>query len=188
MQFFSLVQCLGYVACALGVTAFLQKKDTRLKGFLAAECAVYTAHFWLLGNPPAALSAFLSGCRSGLAIKYRHWLMALVFVALNLGLGILFARRWTDVLPIMGGVLGSVALLTMTGTPMRVVLLISTLCWLGNNCLTGSVGGMLLESFNALANGFTLARLLTETRQAAALPSASPLKKRQSSAPAAAQK
>jgi hypothetical protein len=185
MRFFSLVQCLGYVACALGVTAFLQKKDTRLKGFLAAECAVYTVHFWLLGNPPAALSAFLSGCRSGLAIRHRHWLMAAVFVALNVGLGILFAHRWTAVLPIVGGVLGTVAILTMMGTPMRVVLLISTLCWLANNCLTGSVGGMMLESFNALANGFTLARLLTETRKAAAISSASPLKKREQSVPAA---
>lgn len=168
MHFFSLVQCLGYLACILGVAAFLQKKDTRLKGLLAAESAAYAVHFWLLGSPTASLSAFLSGCRSGLAIKYRHWLLALVFVALNLGLGIPAAHRWTDLLPVFGSVLGSIAVLTMTGLPMRTLLLFSTLCWLTNNWLTGSVGGLVLEAFNALANGFTLVRLLSKPSPATA--------------------
>ena len=56
-QIFSLTQCMGYVAFVLGVAAFMQKDDRRLKLLVAAECLAYTVHFWMLRNIPASLSA-----------------------------------------------------------------------------------------------------------------------------------
>jgi hypothetical protein len=160
MQLFSLVQCLGYVACALGVAAFLQKSDARLKGLLAVESFVYTVHFWLLGDNPAAFIAFLSGIRSGLAIKTQSRMLGIVFLAVNLIMGVPMVHHWLAILPILGGVLGTVAMFFLQGLPMRLVLLTSTGCWLANNIAVGSIGGMVLESFNALANGFTIVRFV----------------------------
>jgi hypothetical protein len=168
MHLFSLVQCLGYVACILGVAAFLQKKDTRLKGLLAVESAVYTVHFWMLGNLPAALTAFLSGVRSGVAIKTRSRVVAGIFLVINVVAGVALAHHWIAFFPILGGVLGTVAMFLMQGLPMRLALLASTCCWLVNNIAAGSVGGIILESFNALANGVTILRFLAARRAAAA--------------------
>ena len=42
---FSPGQCIGYIAFILGVTAFLQKNDRRLKGFNAVQGLAYAAHF-----------------------------------------------------------------------------------------------------------------------------------------------
>lgn len=160
MQIFSLVQCLGYVACVLGVTAFLQKSDVRLKGLLAVESFVYTVHFWLLGDNAAAFIAFLSGIRSGLAIKTQSRVLGIVFLALNVIMGVPMMNHWLAILPILGGVLGTVAMFFVQGLSMRLVLLTSTCCWLANNIAVGSIGGMVLESFNALANGFTIVRFV----------------------------
>jgi len=173
MQFLSFEQCLGYVACVLGITAFLQKNDTRLKSFLAAECAVYAVHFWLLNNTTAAMSALVSGCRSAVAVKTRSLMVAMGFIGINLVLGALFARSWMALLPVSASVLGTLAVFLMKGIPMRIVLLVATLCWLINNIAVGSIGGTVLESFVALANSFTLLLLLKNSRRAAGAESAS---------------
>jgi hypothetical protein len=62
-------------------------------------------------------------------------------------------------LPIAGGCLATAALFLMRGIPMRVVLLASTLCWLANNILSGSIGGTMLETTIACANISTMIRL-----------------------------
>ena len=46
-------QLIGYVALVLGVSAFLQRDDRRMKLLIAVECFVYVAYFLLLGRPPA---------------------------------------------------------------------------------------------------------------------------------------
>lgn len=161
MHFFSFVQCLGYLACVLGVAAFLQKSDVWLKGLLGVESLVYTIHFWLLDDPAAAFAALLSGIRSGLAIKTRSRIVAGIFLAVNLFMGIPLVHHWTGIFPIVGGLLGTVAMFCLQGLPMRLVLLSSTCCWLANNVAVGSIGGIVLETFNALANGVTIVRFIS---------------------------
>jgi hypothetical protein len=47
----------------------------------------------------------------------------------------------------------------MQGIPFRVVLLSSTLLWLANNIITGSIGGTVLEVANAAINIWTMIRM-----------------------------
>jgi hypothetical protein len=54
MGLFSPAQLVGYIALALGITAFLQKSDDRLKFFNATQGLFYALHFILLGNLPVA--------------------------------------------------------------------------------------------------------------------------------------
>jgi len=106
----------------------------------------------------------LSGVRSGVAIKTRSRVIAGVFLVINVVAGVALARQWIAFFPILGGVLGTVAMFLMQGLPMRLALLASTCCWLVNNIAAGSVGGIILESFNALANGVTMVRILAARR------------------------
>jgi hypothetical protein len=61
---------------------------------------------------------------------------------------------------VVGSSIATIAIFTMRGVPFRSVLLASTLLWLANNILTGSVGGTLLELANATVNISTIIRMV----------------------------
>ena len=158
-------QLFGYVALVLGVAAFLQKCDTRLKVLIAAESIAYVIHFILLGNYPASGSALSSCLRMLVSLKSRSGWWIGVFIAVNVAIGALFAQGAAGWLPIAASCLATVAVFRMRGVVMRISLLICTLLWLANNILSGSVGGTVLEAIIAGVNLATIVRLLAEVRQ-----------------------
>ena len=160
MGLFSPAQLVGYIALALGITAFLQKSDDRLKFFNATQGLFYALHFILLGNLPASASSITSSLRSFLALRYRSWALGGVMFCVNVGLGVAFARTRAGWLPIVGSCIATVAIFTLKGIPFRSMLLASTLLWLANNIITGSIGGTLLEVANATINITTMVRML----------------------------
>jgi hypothetical protein len=104
-------QIVGYVALALGVTAFLQKSDQRLKFFNATQGLVYSLHFVLLGSLPASASSLISSLRSFLALRYRSWLLGAVMVAANVALGAVFVKHASGWLPVIGSCIATIAIL-----------------------------------------------------------------------------
>jgi hypothetical protein len=166
MALLSPAQLFGYLALVLGVTGFLQRDDRRLKLLVAAECFVYVAHFALLGRPSAASSALVSGVRTGLSAWYRSAWLAAASVAATVGLAVAVGTSGSGWIPVAGSALGGVALFTLRGTPMRLVLLVSTACWLVNNVLAGSIGGTVLESLIAAASLSTVVRVELAARAA----------------------
>lgn len=171
MDFYSLPQCVGYIAFVLGVIAFLQKKDRPLKFFVGLESLVYTVHFTLLGNATAAASALITSLRSFLAIKTSSTLVAVVVVIANIAAGLVLTKGVLGWLPVIGSCVSTYAVFTMKGIPMRLMILSSTFCWLANNILSGSIGGTLLEAIIAVVNTSTILRMCRSTaRQAAARP------------------
>jgi len=159
-------QLVGYVAFVLGGTAFLQRDDRRLKVFLAAECAAYVVHFFLLGNPTAAASSAVSGCRTLITIWSRSRRLALLFMASYLVIGATLANSLAAWLPVVGSCLATWGMFRMHGIRMRLVMLVSTSMWLTNNILSGSVGGTLLEALIATANITTIVRMVRMVRLA----------------------
>ena len=172
MQIFSPAQCVGYVAFVLGVTAFLQRSDRRLKGLNAAECVAYGVHFFLLGNPSAAASALVSAARNGLSLRFRSPLLAALIVCVNVLLGTLFARSGAGWLPVIASCAATVAVFTLSGIPMRLVFLGCTLLWLANNILSRSIGGTLLEAAIAVVSISTIVRLAVSPERVPAAPGA----------------
>lgn len=159
MHFFSIAQCFGYLAFVLGAAAFSQKNDRWLKFLIASESMVYAVHFALLGNPAASASALSSGIRSFLAMKTRSAYLAALIVAVNIGVGFTLAKNGAGWLPVLASSLATVAIFRMHGIPMRLVLLASTLLWLANNIVSGSIGGTLLELVIAIVNTATMLRI-----------------------------
>jgi hypothetical protein len=166
-SFLSPAQLVGYVALVLGVSAFLQRSDTRLKVLIACESLAYVAHFILLGNLPASGSALTSCLRMLVSLKSRSpWWIA-VFVAINVAIGLTFAKGGAGWLPVTASCLATVAVFVLRGVVMRIVLLVCTLLWLVNNILSGSVGGTVLEAIIAVVNLVTIIRLVAERRKSA---------------------
>ena len=164
---FSPAQLLGYVALVLGVAAFMQKCDTRLKVLIAGESIAYVVHFILLGNYPASGSAGVSCLRNLISIKSKsRWWIA-VFLAVNIGIGVAFAKGITGWLPVVASGMATVAVFSIQGVALRSVLLVCTLLWLVNNALSGSVGGTVLEAIIATVNAATIVRLIGDARRQA---------------------
>ena len=159
MQIFSPAQVVGYIALILGVTMFLQKNDQRLKFFNALQSLVYTLHFVLLGRLPACASALVSSLRSFLALRYRSLWLGIAIMVVNLALGVAFVTSWSGWLPVVGACIATYAIFTMQGIPFRLVLLASTLLWLANDIVSGSIGGTVLEVANAIINIVTIVRM-----------------------------
>jgi hypothetical protein len=159
MDFFSPAQLVGYLAFVLGVTAFAQRIDWKLKALIAVECLAYTVHFAMLGNNAASFSAALSAVRMFASLKTRSPALAGFFLAANIIVGILLAHSWTAVFAIAAGCSGTWAAFFLSGLKLRGVLFFATLCWLSNNIVSGSIGGTLLETIIALVNGTTMWRL-----------------------------
>jgi hypothetical protein len=160
MGLFSPAQVAGYIALVLGIMAFLQKSDHRFKFFNATQGLVYALHFVLLGNLPASASSLVSSARSFLALRYRSLLLGAAIIGVNVGLGAAFARNAAGWLPVIGSCIATIAIFTMRGVPFRCVLLASTLLWLANNIISGSIGGILLELANATVNISTMVRMV----------------------------
>lgn len=157
---FSTAQCIGYIAFVLGVSAYSQRSDRRLKALNATESLVYAVHFVLLGNLSASASTLVSGIRSFLAVKYRSPWPAALIVLVNIALGFVFRNGGVGWLPVAASCFATVAVFQMQGIRMRLVLLGCTLLWLANNILTKSIGGTLLEFVIAILNIITMMRMM----------------------------
>ncbi|WP_087023996.1 YgjV family protein [Thaumasiovibrio subtropicus] len=143
---FVLAQLLGFVSFGLGMTAFYQRDDKRLKQIMVVFNLNHAIHYVLLAAMPAALSSLLSGARTWLSIRYRSHQLAWVFIILNLFVGWFVATDWTALFPMAGFCLGTYALFCLKGLKMRFFFVIGALCWLANNIIVGSWGGVLLET------------------------------------------
>ncbi len=88
MNLLAPAQLLGYLALVLGVSAFLQRDDRRLRLLLVAECVAYLFHFALLGNPPAAASVGVSATRNLLSLRWRARGLAVAAVVANVALAL----------------------------------------------------------------------------------------------------
>lgn len=167
-------QLFGYAAFFLGVASFLQKNDIRFKLYMAAECVAYVVHFTLLGNPAAGASSLVSMTRSLVSIYSKSLWIALIFVAINIGLGFKLATVWWNWIPLIASCVGTLALFLLEGIQMRMVMLLGTALWIVNNVLSGSIGGTALEVVIAITNSYTIYKMRVKAREAATLPSSSP--------------
>lgn len=165
---FSPAQLVGYLAFMLGVACFLQTDDRRFKWFMTGECLAYVVHFALLGSPTAVVSSLLSLLRSVLSLHTRSAWVAAGVVSANIGFGLGLAHRPADWLPLAASCLGTVALFTLQGIPMRLLMLCGTGLWIANNLIAGSIGGTALEVVVAAVNLTILARMWREHRTTAA--------------------
>jgi hypothetical protein len=156
---FSLPQLVGYAAFFIGVISFLQRDDRRLRAMIALQALSYAVHFFLLGSVIAAFASLVTCTRALVSLYTRSPFVAVGILAVNLTFGVLTVHTAAGWLPVVASSAGTVAFFWFSGLMLRFILLGSTLCWLINNLLLGSIGGTLLELFIGVANGITCYRL-----------------------------
>ncbi|MGH1398571.1 MAG: YgjV family protein [Alphaproteobacteria bacterium] len=165
---FSYIQIIGYLGMMLGVFAFSQKDDARLKALMVCMTLVLVVHFSLLGSYVAAVSSCLAGSRAGLSLvpfvmRRRHWFAAL-FVVLTCGLSAYTYTRWIDVFPFFTAIFGTFAFFYLRGVRMRMAFVAIGSLWLTHNVLAQSYGPAVMEVFIMSANLVTIYRLRRDAK------------------------
>lgn len=164
-QLLHLPQLLGIAAFILGVLSFYQRNDKKLKAVMLVQNLVYMTHFILLESYVAALSSLLSACRTALSIYVSSKYIAFFFVCIGIVFGYIVADEIWQFFPILGTTIGTISLFLLKGVPMRVLMLMGSGCWLINNILVGSFGGILLESTVIVMNSITILRLILQNKE-----------------------
>lgn len=154
-----LAQSVGLIAFGIGISAFIQKNDQRLRTLLTLYCLVIGAHFFLLGATTAAYAAWLSGLRSFVSTRTRHVAVMLFFLLVVWVLGVPNITQPIQWLTIIGTTLGTWALYREQGIRMRLLMLMGTICWVTHNFVIGSIGGALIEGSFLFVNSHTIFRL-----------------------------
>jgi hypothetical protein len=97
--------------------------------------------------------------RSLVAMKSRSIRLAVLFIVLSLGIGFALAGRGPGWLVVIASIAGTLAMFTLNGIRLRLVLLGGTMLWLTNDLLSRSVGGTMLETLIAVVNLSTIVRM-----------------------------
>ena len=161
-------QLMGYLALILGVTAIAQKSDQRLKAMIALQAAAYCIHFFMLGNLGGASSTGITCVRSVIALYTRKVWIAHILCLIYVTAGIQFAEGYAGWLPIAANIIGTYAFFLLRGVAMRLLILTANVMMLTTAVLSGSIGGMILESIIIVVNITTITRLVREQKRAMA--------------------
>lgn len=176
MDMMMLGQALGVLSFVLGVSSFLQKDDKRLKQLMLLMNINHSIHFFLIGAMTSAVAVALGAGRTAMSLKTRSPWVAAFFVIALLAVSSQWAHAWYDWLAVAGASCGTIGLFCLSGIKMRLALLTGSLCWLTNNFIVGSIGGVLLESLAICVNLNTMFVLYKIERQSLANAAVAPTK------------
>jgi len=159
----SYIQIIGYIGMAVGIFAFAQKSDLRLKLSMVVMTSILVLHFILLGRYVAAISAASAGMRAGLSLvpfvmRHRHYFAAF-FVIITSIMGFYTYVQWFDALPFITAIMGTFSLFYLRGIWLRVSLLIGGALWFVHNILALSYGPAIMEVIMFSVNTMTIYRL-----------------------------
>lgn len=160
----TIAQAFGIASFIIGIYTFTHKNDKKLKISMTCLHTCQVIHFYLLDATNAVISNIISAIRSYLSINFNAKWLGWFFIVLNIAMGAPVVEQWVDILPMCGAVIGTYAVFYSQGIQMRVLLVIGALCWLINNTLVGSIGGVLLETLAIGANLLTIYRLYLDKK------------------------
>lgn len=146
------IQALGLVAAILSISAFWQGNDTRLKLLIGVAACITGVHFYLLGSLFGAVSAFMAGTRFLLSLNKKFDFLMPVFLIFYIGLAFVNGAGLISYLPILAGLLGTLAVFSYSGNKMRYIFLVCQSCWLVHNVYFMSIGGIIEQTFQICAN------------------------------------
>jgi len=153
-------QLFGLVALAFCIAGFANKNDDRLMVLLISANVAFALMFAFFESWTAAALTVLVIVRIALARKYQgNWAILAGMLAVNTLVAWATWRTATDVFPLAAAVLGTIGMFLLRGIPLRIVLGLAAFCWMLNNIVIGSVGGILAEAMVLVTNVITIYRL-----------------------------
>ncbi|MDR2227799.1 MAG: YgjV family protein [Providencia sp.] len=151
-------QCIGILAFFIGLTVFIQRDDKKLKYRLIIYTSCIALHYFLLGAIPAGISASLNSFRTFVSIYFRKKIFMYIFIFLAISFALPNIKNWMELLPVSGTIISTIAFFTTTKLKLRIIMWLSTSCWVVYNFWLGSIGGTLIELSFLIINGISIYR------------------------------
>ncbi|MEZ8143280.1 YgjV family protein [Enterovibrio sp. FF113] len=168
-ELFSPSQILGYLALSTAIIAMLQTNDIKLKVWMTIGYILLASHYVMLQSLVTACTLTIGAVRNVVSIRYNSFWVALIFAAFYLVVGILVMSKPIDLLAVIGAVINTIAIITLKGIKMRLVLIFSCFFGISNAVVIGSIGGAVLECILLLLGLITVYRMIKSERLASLL-------------------
>jgi hypothetical protein len=159
------VQAIGLVAFAIGVFSFTRQNDTHLRLFLGLSALTLSVHFYFLGALFGAMGAAVAGTRMLVSIHPKGNYLLPVFLSFYVYLLWINDSGYSEYLPIIAGITGTLSTFLLTHIPMRFGFLAGQVLWFSYSVIHFSIGGMMLEIMNAAANIRTIMQMRKNTNK-----------------------
>ena len=162
---FIISQIIGFLALIIGLYAFLNKNDDRLKIFMTLQSFLLAVHFLFLGAmTPAAMSG-ISSIRNFFSLFANLKNLAFVFIAIYLGAMFFTFSGPVSLLTPIASSISTYAYFYTKGLLLRVLLLIVSFMWLLNNIFVFSIGPAIMEMIIVCANMITVIRMINDEQE-----------------------
>ena len=168
-------QLLGYGATVVGIAAFSFKNDLRFKASMAISLMLWAVQYGMLGSWTSAATSILIASRQALSMlapgmSHRGKLVMSGFYMV--AFTVILYLTWDgliSILPYAAAMNATWAFVFLQGERMRKQVMFSTLAWLINARLIGSVGHMVTTTVTLAINGWTIWRLSRERKAESAV-------------------
>lgn len=171
-EIFGMNEWLSSQACAYGFgvfgilvewRAYSLRCGRRFRCWSAGGAVLWALQYAFLQAWTAALSMACTAARSLLSDRLasgaaRHWAV-FGFVVLFVSLAVLSWQGWVSLLPAFAVINTTLALFYLDNRAMRLVILLSSAAWIGNDFYWQAWPAMLAESVAVLVNLVTIRRL-----------------------------
>lgn len=152
---------------SLDVYASLQKEDTNLKRLASLSSLIFSAHYFLLGAIPGALSEILNGTRTIISAYTQTRIAAFFFLGINVALLFAIPYDFIQTLPFISSLSITIGLFFYQGIRMRFFYLLGWALWLIYSTSVFSLGGMIVFTVLLVTTLTTIIRLWMEKRSLA---------------------
>ena len=145
-------QILAGISMGISVTS-IQIKTPKVMRFMFFISSIFRGtHFLLLGSPQAGLVTFLTGIRWFTSIFTHKKKIEALFIIIIIVFGIWQVNTWIGVLPIIAGVLGTMAAFDDSNRKMRIYLIIAMILWVIHNIAIFTPVGIISSVFFLISN------------------------------------
>ncbi len=157
---FVIAQIIGFCAMATAIVSFQQKKRKNIMIFQLVCTALWSLHFFVLGNMPGCA---LNGIMTLRCVIYyfketqkwaQHKVWLVLFLIAGFVAGVQTWESWWSVLPLLGMIISTVALWQQNPKHIRIMTIPVAVSWFVYNAHSLSYAGMCNEVF-ALISIFT---------------------------------
>ena len=155
----NVAQLIGLIGFGIGVTGLLRKSDHHIRMHMALFGWTMTAHFLLLGSVTSATGTGISGTRSYISTKTQSISVAYIFILLLWIMAIPNIHSAAQIVPLVGTSIATYGFFKTSGLTFRLLRLLNSSCWLFNNILVGSIGGMMSEATFFTTSLFMIIRI-----------------------------
>ena len=136
-------QIIALIGMILSVVA-VQIKNAKVMRVVMFIAALFNGtHFLMLGVPQAGIIEYITGSRWIVSIITHRKLIMIFFIILIMGIGYMHADGIVSVLPVVAGVLGTLAAFSNNDRRMRVYLIIALVLWVIHNIIVFTPIGIL---------------------------------------------